>query len=222
MELAFIKNQQAAMASLLAIEESMKQLPRLSLADYSPDTTAIVLVDMVNGFVNQGPLASERALPIVPTIKQLVDEAEAYHKIYLTDYHQPTAEEFKTYPPHCQAGSEETQIVKELIPIRDEKTTIIKKNSTNGFLAPGFQQWLTEHQQVDTFVVTGLVTDICVMAFCLTLKAYFNQLDQSSRIMVPLTGVETFNLPETHHQPDVMNLFALYTMRMNGVELVDY
>ena len=54
----------------------------------------------------------------------------------------------------------------------------------------------------------------------LTLKAFFNESNIKSRIIIPIRGVETFNLEGTNHDGDLMNLFALYNMKINGIELV--
>ena len=86
-------------------------------------------------------------------------------------------------------------------------------------MAAGFQTWLTAHPEVVNFVITGLVTDICVLNFSLTLKSYFNEKNIVSRLMLPLTTVETFDLPATNHQAELMNTVALYQMQMNGIEL---
>ena len=69
------------------------------------------------------------------------------------------------------------------------------------------------------FVLAGLVTDICVMTFALTLKSYFNEKNIVSRLMLPLAAVETFDLPVTNHQAELMNTFAVYNMQMNGIEI---
>ena len=67
----------------------------------------------------------------------------------------------------------------------------------------------------------GDVTDICVFNFVNTLKAYFNEWNVKARVIVPIKGIETFQLDATYHDAELMNLFALYNMRMNGIEVVE-
>ncbi|CAA7603210.1 Hypothetical protein DEACI_4033 [Acididesulfobacillus acetoxydans] len=57
------------------------------------------------------------------------------------------------------------------------------------------------------------------MQFCLTLKAYFNRPDITSRIVVPLKAVDTFD-SDLHHG-DLTHTMALYFMALNGIEVVE-
>jgi amidase from nicotinamidase family len=219
MRFDLFSKKEEAMISLLAIEESWKSLPDLSLKSLDPDQTAIVFVDVIKGFVSQGPLSSERAKDITLPVKRLNEETRGFHKIYFQDCHTKDSTEFAAYVPHCLKGTAETELISELIPEAGERSRQIEKNCINGFMAAGFQTWLTAHPEVVNFVIAGLVTDICVLNFSLTLKSYFNEKNIVSRLMLPLTTVETFDLPATNHQAELMNTVALYQMQMNGIEL---
>jgi nicotinamidase-related amidase len=96
--------------------------------------------------------------------------------------------------------------------------TLIPKNSTNGFLEPAFQEWLAKNEAIDTFIVTGDCTDICIQQFAITLKTWFNRKDRKSRIIVPIDAVDTYDLGL--HSGDLMHVMALYNMIGNGVEVV--
>ncbi len=219
MHLDLFQKKEEAMISLLTIEESWKGLPDLELSSLSPDQTAVVFVDVIEGFVNQGPLASERAKDIIAPVKRLNEVTKGFHKIYFQDCHTKDSTEFGAYVPHCLKGTAETELISELVAEADERSLQIEKNCTNGFMAPGFQNWLAAHPEVVNFVLAGLVTDICVMTFALTLKSYFNEKNIVSRLMLPLAAVETFDLPATNHQAELMNTFAVYNMQMNGIEI---
>lgn len=208
---------------ILDIEESFENLDFLNLKEFSPDNTAIVFVDIVEGFVNVGTLSSPRAKSILSSVKTLNENSENFHKIYFADTHEEDAVEFETYPPHCIENTIESQLVEELIvDENDKKSLLIKKNSTNGYITPEFQKWLHENPQVNNFIITGLVTDICVMQFALNLKTAFNQENKKSNLFVPIESVETFHIDETNHHAGLMNLFALYNMRMNGIEIITF
>ena len=49
----------------------------------------------------------------------------------------------------------------------------------------------------------------------------FLQKNIASRIIIPIKGVETYDLDITNHNAQLMNLFALYNMRMNGIEIIE-
>ncbi len=89
----------------------------------------------------------------------------------------------------------------------------LAKNSTNGFLTHEFMAWLAEHTEVNNFVIIGDCTDICIKQFALTLKAYFNENNSISRIIVPIDGTETFDLSATLHDGNLMNLMSYYEMK---------
>jgi len=68
-------------------------------------------------------------------------------------------------------------------------SVIIEKNSTNGFNSDGFRQWLNKNcDEVNNYIVTGCVTDLCVLQFTLSLKAYFNEMNEDKRIIVPMNA----------------------------------
>ena len=219
MRFHLFSKKEEAMIQLLEIEEGWKNLPILEVSGLNPDQTAIVFIDVIEGFVNQGALASERAKDILEPVKRLNEATGGFHKIYFKDCHTKDSAEFAAYVPHCLKGTAETELISELIPEAGERSRQIEKNCINGFMAAGFQTWLTAHPEVVNFVITGLVTDICVLNFSLTLKSYFNEKNIVSRLMLPLTTVETFDLPATNHQAELMNTVALYQMQMNGIEL---
>lgn len=96
---------------------------------------------------------------------------------------------------------------------------MISKNYTNGLLEPEFQRWLKSNHQITTFIVVGVCTDICILQFCLSLKAQLNRINEHSRIIVPMNAVDTFD--SDSHDADLMDVFALYNMRLNGIEVVE-
>ena len=219
MRFHLFSKKEEAMIQLLEIEEGWKNLPVLEVSGLNPDQTAIVFIVVFECFVIQGALAWEREKDIFEPVKRLNEATGGFHKIYFKDCHTKDSAEFAAYVPHCLKGTAETELVSELVADENEKSRQIEKNCTNGFMAPEFQSWLVEHPEVVNFVLVGLVTDICVMTFALTLKTYFNQKNVASRLMLPLSAVETFDLPATKHQAELMNTFAVYNMQMNGIEI---
>lgn len=202
------------------IAESFQNLPCENIENFRKDETVIIHVDIINGFLRDGALSSSIVNEITDYIVELNKRTENYSKIFFVDTHEENAKEFKAFPGHCIKGTEESEIIPELIPFIKETDIVFPKNSTNGFVAPNFTDWLENNRNIRNFIIVGDVTDICVMQFALTLNAYFNQWNMQAKIVIPIKGVDTFELEATNHGALMMNLFALYNMKMNGVEIV--
>ena len=97
------------------------------------------------------------------------------------------------------------------------KHTVLEKNSTNGFLEPVFELWRREHATATTYLVTGDCTDICVLQFVLSAKAWHNTRNLPLRILVPTALTDTFDAPG--HPADTLGAAALYLMEAAGAEL---
>src|SRR5699024_11184662 len=143
-------------------------------------------------------------------------------KLFFLDSHEKDSQEFRYFPTHCVTGTEEAELIKEL-KTEDSKgpdTYYVEKNSTNGFHSRGFQEWFKNNgAEVDNYIITGCVTDICVLQLALSLKSYFNEHNEDKRIIVPINCVETYD--GGSHDGYLMNLFALYNMYTSGIEIVE-
>lgn len=201
---------------LSEIKKYIYSAPSVNLSELEPGKTVLVIVDMINGFVNEGALASPRIKNIIPEVSELVSKCREKNIdiIAFADCHKKNAIEFESFPVHCLENTSESEVINE---IKDKILTVIPKNSTNGFHAPEFQKLLAKNPQWENFIVCGDCTDICVCNFCITLKTYFNQTDKKSRIIVPLDAVETYD--GGIHNADFMNLSALMIMNTNGIEI---
>jgi nicotinamidase-related amidase len=201
---------------LAEIFDTLAALPAIRFDDLKE--TALIIVDMINGFVREGALQSPRAETVIPAIESLSKEIDkrSIKKLAFADSHTDKSPEFGAYPTHCLAGTSESEVVDELKRIGGY--TLIEKNSTNGFHEEEFKKWLNENQQINTFIITGVCTNICVEQFALTLKTYFNMQNKNARVIVPINTVETYDLGI--HDGDLMNTMALYNMIVNGIEVV--
>ncbi len=204
--------------TLEEIFDMLTRLPAIQLKDLNGKQTALVIVDMVNGFAREGALMSPRVESLIPEIAELSRRCDQLHitKLTFADCHTKASPEFNSYPEHCMVGTSEGKIVDELIEIGGY--TLIPKNSTNGFIEEEFQKWLKENEHINTFIITGDCTDICVQQFAITLKTWFNMQNKNARVIVPINVVETYDLGI--HNGDLMNVMALYNMIINGVEVV--
>ena len=200
------------------IFDMLAKLPIIRLKDLQGKRTALVIVDMVNGFAREGALKSPRVEGLIPEIAKLskvCDELQIA-KLAFADCHTKVSPEFEAYPAHCMCGTSEGEMVDELKEIGGY--TLIPKNSTNGFLEEEFQKWLKENEHINTFIVTGDCTDICIQQFAVTIKTWFNMQNKKARVIVPVSAVETYDLGL--HDGDLMHVTALYNMMINGIEVV--
>ncbi len=198
--------------------DQLSDLPDVQLADLPSSKTLFVIVDMINGFAREGLLQSPRVEALIPEITELSKKCSALgiEKIAFADCHSDASPEFSSYPVHCKSDSTESDIVKEIKELGGYQ--LIPKNSTNGFLEPVFQTWLEVHPNIDNFVVVGDCTDICIQQFAVTLKTWFNRQNKPSRIIVPISAVDTYDLGL--HDGDLMHVIALFNMMGNGIEVI--
>lgn len=207
-----------AQAALAVIYDNIAKAPVLDWQALEAPRTAVLVLDMINGFAKEGALSSPRVEAVLAENVRLCQEAKALGipLVAFADEHTLASPEFVSFPPHCLKDTAESEICSELAAVGSCKR--IGKNSTNGFLEPAFAQWLAEHEQIDQFVLIGDCTDICVLQMAQTLKAWFNRQDRTSRLVVPVSAVETYTLGE--HDGDLLNVLGLYLMMVSGIEIV--
>jgi nicotinamidase-related amidase len=198
----------------------------------APEKVAVIAEDMVEGFCRVGPLSSPRVERIIAPIVQLFQTAHragVRHFLLIQDSHDADAVEFGSYPPHCVQGSQEAETVHELLelPFSGDYVTI-SKNSVSPAIGTDLDRWLDAHPEVETFIVTGDCTDICVYQMAMHLRMRANVYNLSQRVIVPADCVATYDLPvdvarsvgATPHDGDLLHLIFLYHMALNGVEVV--
>lgn len=200
------------------LKARLEKLETLSLKSLDPEDTTLVIIDMTNGFAREGLLASPRVSALIPEIVRLAEAclSRRIPVIAPSDTHTPEAEEFKAYPAHCMAGSEESDLVDELKSLNEIMK--LEKNSTQTWHSQAFQDWFRDNNSRSTWLLTGDCTDICVLQFALVLKTFFQSENRPSRIIVPINAVNTFETPD--HPGDLYHLMALALMEAGGIELV--
>lgn len=209
----FLKDSQKPLGDIF---DKITKLSPLPLSAFCPEKTTLIVVDMINGFVKEGALASPNVLAINQPIANLCKSCgEAGIRIAaLCDSHPADSPEFESYPPHCVTGSAECEVTDEIKSAA--KINMITKGSTNGMLEPAFKWW-ADLMGCDTFIIVGDCTDLCVLQLATSLKGWFNAKGAKSRVIVPAALVATYDLAE--HTADLQSLFALYNMSVNGIEL---
>lgn len=177
----------------------------------------VFVVDMVKGFVNMGPLHDEAIQNIEKPIQKVLTNLEC-NNYFVCDSHPPKTREFNSFPGHCQIGSEEAEIVDFLQPFVKH---VIKKNSTNAFVAPEFEEFLTSDlKYYRDILVTGCCTDLCVLHFVLSLNTWFNEHNMKEyRIFVIENCTETYDIKDAH-DAKFWNDVAFQMMKTNGIQVV--
>lgn len=224
----------ASKSFLESIAAWQAALPRRLLSDVisQPERAAVLSMDMINGFCKVGALASPRVNALVPNITRLFSEAWQMglrHIILTQDTHDPDAIEFEAYAPHCIRGTVEAETIPEFkaLPFFDQ-LVVYEKNSISSNINTPLNDWITAHPEVDTWLLVGNCTDICVYQSALYLRLQANELRVHRRVIVAQDCVNTYDLPvETArsigalpHDGDLLHTLFLYHMALNGVEVI--
>jgi nicotinamidase-related amidase len=155
------------------------------------------------------------------------------------DTHVPGKPE-PPYPPHCEAGTGEENLVPELEWLeQDPHTTLVRKDCINGFVGAirpdgsnAVVDWVKANR-LQRVLVVGICTDICVMDFVLTFLSARNHdlMPTLKDISVYAAACATYDLPKevaaklglpetAAHPQDLTHHMGLYFMASRGAEIV--
>lgn len=219
------------------LEKWLTERPAEKLSDVicragGPQNTAVFCVDMIKGFASEGPLASPRVATLTHGVVKLLEgayQAGVVDLVLAQDAHPADAAEFSAFPPHCIAGTSEAEPIDGIRNlIFFEEMTIFPKNCLNALVGTGLAEWLSDRSQLNTLIVIGDCTDLCVFQLAMGLKMRANASNSKTRIIVPMDCVDTYDLPvETAlsigalpHPGDLTHQMALYQMALNGIEVL--
>jgi nicotinamidase-related amidase len=207
----------------------------------------LVVVDEQKGFatVGAGALAPVTANP---QIERMIAETDRLARTFVErdrpilvflDWHHADRPE-PPYPPHCIVGSGEEELVAELQWLEDcPQATLLRADCINDFvgsidLASGRNQvveWVNGHA-LDTLVVVGICTDICVGEFVATMLSARNHqmMPTLAEVVVYEPGCATYDLPgeavaalglppTAAHPQAVAHHLGLYVMAARGARL---
>lgn len=147
------------------------------------ESSALIIVDMIHDFVKpSGSLTVPDALGIVDHIAELAGEAResGVPVIFVNDSHDPDDVEFEKWPPHAVKGTEGANVIEELEPRPGDH--VVTKTRFSGFFKTELGD-LLEKLGVDHLVITGTVTNICVLATAL------DAVMRDYTVTVPRNGV---------------------------------
>ena len=178
----------------------------------------LIVVDMVNGFIKEGPLSANSIMRIVPKQKKVIQKFidNPYGGvIFIRDAHDKNAIEFKRYPCHCLKNSRESQLIKEFSEFED-KALSYEKNSTN--LIFTLESDLLSWKNLKKVYVVGCLSEICVFDGAIGLRTFFDEHNMDIDVYVYEDMIDTYDAP--NHLADIVNEEALKWMELKGVKVM--
>jgi nicotinamidase/pyrazinamidase len=156
------------------------------------DMQALIVVDMQNGFLRHGNLASEDCLAVLPAVVAEVDAALAagHHVIFTADTHEPEDLEFQIFPTHCIRGTQEADLAAELqVYLGRDGVHLLPKRRYSAMFETELEGLL--HRYGITEVrICGVCTDICVLHTTSDLR------NRDVAVTVVANATATFDAPE--------------------------
>ena len=137
---------------------------------YDPATTAVVVVDMQNGFCHpEGSLYAEPSAAAIDPVTSLVDRAHdaGVRTVYTRDVHPPEQfddthyyDEFDRWGEHVTEGSWDAQLIEELE--TREPDHVVEKHTYDAFYQTELEGYL-EARGVDDLLICGTLANVCVL-----------------------------------------------------------
>ncbi len=138
--------------------------------EFDPDSTAVVVVDMQNGFCHpEGSLyapASEDALDPVTDLVERARDAGA-SVVYTRDVHPPEQfednhyyDEFERWGEHVVEGTWDADLHDDLDVREDDY--VVEKHTYDAFYQTGLEAHLDTHG-VDDLLLCGTLANVCVL-----------------------------------------------------------
>ncbi len=128
-------------------------------------SNVLLVVDMLVGFLEAGHnlYCGDEARQIIPHVKHLIEEEQAKGSsvFFICDNHEPDDLEFQMFPVHCVIGTEEPEVIPELMEYVTE-ANVIPKNRYSGFFNTDLEQRL-RGLNPEKIIICGVCTDICVL-----------------------------------------------------------
>ena len=179
----------------------------------------LIVVDMVNGFVYNGPLHDIECSKIIPRQKEIIDDHldNGDLVVFIKDTHTKDSTEFSRMPIHCLENTDESELVPELREYvgRDNVITI-NKNSTSFNEAPEFRELITNLVNLKREDEIGVCTDICDFNGIMGLANRLNQENRDVSIYVHEDAVATFNETERREYVEAAKLL----MKQQGINII--
>ncbi|MFC6753870.1 cysteine hydrolase family protein [Halorubrum tibetense] len=137
---------------------------------YDPDTTAVIVVDMQNGFCHpDGSLYAEPSEAAIDPVTDLVARAHdaGARVVYTRDVHPPEQfddthyyDEFDRWGEHVVEGSWDAELVDDLDVRPDDH--VVEKHTYDAFYRTELEGYL-DARGVDDLLICGTLANVCVL-----------------------------------------------------------
>jgi nicotinamidase-related amidase len=138
--------------------------------DLDPESTAVVVVDVQNGFCHpEGSLHAPASEAVIDPVTDLVDRARSAGAsvVYTRDVHPAGQfddvhyyDEFDRWGEHVLEGSWEAELVEDL-DVREEDH-IVTKHTYDAFYRTDLEGYLDTHDRRD-LLICGTLANVCVL-----------------------------------------------------------
>jgi nicotinamidase-related amidase len=138
--------------------------------EFDPRSTALVVVDVQNGFCHpDGSLYAPESEAVVAPIVNLIERAReaGVRTVFTRDVHPPEQfedahyyDEFDRWGEHVREGSWEAELVAELDV--DEDDHVVEKHTYDAFYDTELDGWLSA-RGIDDLVICGTLANVCVL-----------------------------------------------------------
>ncbi len=181
----------------------------------------LIVVDMINGFVNKGDLHDEKIKDIIPYQIKLIRKSISSNDliVFIKDTHEINSTEHKRFNGaiHCIKGSGEEELIPEIK--KYEKYGIsYEKNSTCFMFANNFIPMLDQCENLSEVNIIGCCTDICICNGAISMSNYFDEKNRDVEIYVHENGIETFS--SSIHDRDTYSNASKLLMKQQGIKLI--
>ncbi|RYJ19580.1 cysteine hydrolase [Halogeometricum borinquense] len=140
------------------------------MSEFDPERTAVVVVDMQNGFCHpDGSLYAPKSEAVVDDVAALVADVRdaGAAVVYTRDVHPPEQfddahyyDEFDRWGEHVVEGTWETELVEEL-DVREDDHVVVK-HTYDAFHQTELEGWLDAHG-IDDLLFCGTLANVCVL-----------------------------------------------------------
>ncbi len=138
--------------------------------EFDPAETALVVVDVQNGFCHpDGSLHAPHSEAVVEPVAALAERAGAagLPVVYTRDVHPPGQfegnhyyDEFERWGDHVVEGSWEAELVAELP--TEEAAHVVEKHTYDAFYETELDGWLSA-RGIDDLLICGTLANVCVL-----------------------------------------------------------
>jgi len=183
-------------------------------------TSMLYVIDMVNGFVNDGILHDKTIARVIPEQINIIERQISKEEgvTLIKDTHTLNSSELKYMPIHCLEGSSEADIVSELKKY-EETSFVYQKNSTNALTSLKLKNDLDRMVNLKEVILVGCCTDICVLNFAIALRNYFDSNNLDIDVVVVKKAVETYD--SSAHSRDYYTKISYDLMKQAGIHIVE-